>query len=973
LPCASTASTFDNSFAQAVRWISRTTRAHAQTRYTVRPMRVNRQRVLARVLVLALVLWGGYVSIAWVGVPGHRAALLEGANPSPHDCADGEWSCAGMSAFVPAVTHAVGRWMTSADTTRQFSPFFWCAAITMALATAAYLGARRRSASSPSIVGSPLRAALAWLGILWLLFTAMSLGQNGAVPYRRLFEPTQQAYPAAGPEALAALFANLQELDGRGCLTRVGADARGLAAYDMRMRCIQQAFVTRVLAPLVIVIVLGWVALTLGDTLLKVAGWSPGDVAFDALVSWAVGIATLIAGLWLLALVGVFHQVSVLALLTTAIVVGGRSSAHWARRLRDHQWRWQWHWGRLIGVSVIAGFIALNLLSVVRPFPIGWDDLGLYLNKPRLLVSYGSLIPQMGTFQWEFLGAIPFAVLGYGSPLAATTALAINWSASVCAAFAVWTASRLLLPRAGVLATLIFVTLPVIAQISFADLKIDNAVFAVGTAAFLCMWQALSGSPASEEGAASSSTALRALSVSGVLSGVAFSMKATAIMLTLALGALSAGLASGVLAFVGAAAIGSAFLSSLQLNAVDVSARLGLSSGSLSTRTAGLALAVTGAVLIAITAYRRRATLTRLSTVLVVFGSGATLAVAPWLIANNLAASDGQRGILLEAPNRNAVVFDLAGTLPSAAGKDVRRLPSDLTPKIDGCRATGKSEELDRYWGTGRGLWHHVSLPWRVVMNADLEGYHVTTSALMLISPLVLLVPWFWTPAGRPLRWLAGVTAFLVLQWIVFGNGIPWYGIAIFLGLVLCVAALVTEAPTRSTRVAAAILVGVSVLFSLSLREGQYQAIRNHYEYMIGKVSPELVAERVVPHYDDIRDEVLDRAAKQPSRPFAYRIGTFIAFFVPQNLQLLPLADNQLDFFNCLNQERDPALTLRRLQALGFNSIIFDTATPTIEKDPHGSLHQKVQGFLDFVNTPNLGLQVRINDTAGGVAFLLLP
>ena len=77
--------------------------------------------------------------------------------------------------------------------------------------------------------------------------------------------------------------------------------------------------------------------------------------------------------------------------------------------------------------------------------------------------------------------------------------------------------------------------------------------------------------------------------------------------------------------------------------------------------------------------------------------------------------------------------------------------------------------------------------------------------------------------------------------------------------------------------------------------------------------------------------------------------------------------------FAAVGLRGDPSLTLRRLQALGFNSLIFDTTTATIEGDPEGSLHRKVEAFLGFVNTPGLGFDVVVNDTEGGVAFLLLP
>jgi len=66
-------------------------------------------------------------------------------------------------------------------------------------------------------------------------------------------------------------------------------------------------------------------------------------------------------------------------------------------------------------------------------------------------------------------------------------------------------------------------------------------------------------------------------------------------------------------------------------------------------------------------------------------------------------------------------------------------------------------------------------------------------------------------------------------------------------------------------------------------------------------------------------------------------------------------------------------VTPDRLQALGFNSVIFDTNTATIEKDLNGTLHKKVQAFVDFLNTAPLGFRVLVNDPDAGVVFVLLP
>jgi len=40
------------------------------------------------------------------------------------------------------------------------------------------------------------------------------------------------------------------------------------------------------------------------------------------------------------------------------------------------------------GLFLIATLIiSISLINIVRPFPIGWDDLGAYMNIPRLIAD----------------------------------------------------------------------------------------------------------------------------------------------------------------------------------------------------------------------------------------------------------------------------------------------------------------------------------------------------------------------------------------------------------------------------------------------------------------------------------------------------------------------------------------------------------------------------------------------------------
>jgi hypothetical protein len=194
-----------------------------------------------------------------------------------------------------------------------------------------------------------------------------------------------------------------------------------------------------------------------------------------------------------------------------------------------------------------------------------------------------------------------------------------------------------------------------------------------------------------------------------------------------------------------------------------------------------------------------------------------------------------------------------------------------------------------------------------------------------------------------------------------------------FLAFALILEAFVAWAPDHPNKYLFGTLITLSIIVCLVNRFWQFDSQKNLFEYPLGKISASALREVTIPEYDDIRESVVTRHEALSDAPYTYRIGTFISYFIPRNREIFPLADHQLNFFNCINQERDHTLTLKRLKALGFNSIIFDTNTQTIEQDPNGSLHQKVNAFLEFGNDSALGLKIPINNPGNGIAYILLP
>ena len=41
---------------------------------------------------------------------------------------------------------------------------------------------------------------------------------------------------------------------------------------------------------------------------------------------------------------------------------------------------------------VVSFLISVSLINAIRPMPIGWDDLGVYMNYPRIMANTGYIL-----------------------------------------------------------------------------------------------------------------------------------------------------------------------------------------------------------------------------------------------------------------------------------------------------------------------------------------------------------------------------------------------------------------------------------------------------------------------------------------------------------------------------------------------------------------------------------------------------
>ncbi len=943
------------------------------------PLMSDRTYNTLRILFFSLlVVWGLYTLIAYLAVPVHQSVLLSdaGRQAVAGACSGASILCAGWNALFPFI----GQTFTWA------SPFLWYAIISLLFFGAMLVRVFMRDGEwKARFTLRPVWLIVLFLAAVWLHFTVIAQSSNGDMPYSRMYEPTSQVYPGADPEQMKVLQDSFYNLKERGCLELFSTSPNGAEVYDMKGLCMQGAFFTNVLPHALVVIVFLFELLVLGRFLLRLLGLKQQSPLLEVLFSAGVGACGFMFILWVVAVIaGAIEQ----PIYSTAfgwglfLLVPGllyRDALYWVRSAWDRQWQIdEKPYGAMIIVGwVLISLLALNFLNVVRPFPIGWDDLGRYLNMPRLLVSYGFFIPQLASYQWEYMTSLGFLLFGYDSIFAATASMMINWSAGVLAILTVYVFTRYFLgPKHGTLAALLYYALPVVGHFSFADMKVDNAVFAIGTLSILALFVALFPSAKQEEVEGEERVIdYRWLIVAGVLAGFAFSLKPTAIMTFLAMGTVLFGISVHWAAFLGTVSLSWALYTlEGRFNVSEIARRVYGDPSAISKPIVLGALLALGVGLTGYSAFlqpeRFRRTSIRAGIIIATF----FVTIAPWLLFNNLSFGNVIPRLVMTAPNRITPSLVLGkDEQPVDFGQPIHRLPAELQVDTSKCIGTSKTEELDRYWGYGSGWSHYFTLPWRLVMNIDSAGYYVTTYPALLLFPLLLLLPHFWTKKGRWLRWMALATLFMLVQWVFFANGIPWYGLGMFIGFVVALEAMVARAPDIPSLCAMWVLIILSLFTAFSQRFWQFDQQKNLFEYPLGKVSAEAMRERTIPYYDDIRESIEQRRMQMPDRPYVYRMGTFIPYFIPKNLEVLPLADHQLDVFKCLNQEKDAELTLKRLQALGFNAMIFDTNTATIERDTKGSLHQKVDAFVKFVNTPGLGLNVPIFDLNAGIAYILLP
>lgn len=558
-----------------------------------------------------------------------------------------------------------------------------------------------------------------------------------------------------------------------------------------------------------------------------------------------------------------------------------------------------------------------NVLELMRPIPIGFDDLGLYMIIPKVLSEQGALITGVDSYAWGIFMSLGFTLFD-----SATITLFLSSVAGILSSMAVYAVVRRYAAMRGIaagtryalLSSVLFYSLPSLIFQSSKDMKVDFAslFFQLMAVLLFFLWY---GNRSENDRHPS-----HPLVLMGLFLGFSFVTKYTALFLIVALGG---------------------FVTVALLRAV-------------SRKTE--AWKTIGAWIMALV----------LPLLPIMPGIAYNLATTPTISLATFRIGPSQAPVLpIDPPLKQSDEERLPVTPPtgvreelgryvgySGGWRDYLRLPFSMTFNsltsgiyvdigfiflafvpllafafaVPGTRTEGRSVRA-AFLGMGVTYW----LLWAALANGVIwYGYG---GLIFLIVGVVEVIAFL-----SPVRWA---------QHLAYG----------FLGLWIALSVLIRSAYLPDSQLS---------INRLGLDYARSTAYTGE-DAAGGEVfDGETFLMSWIPTYVTIRDTVNAAIEADPATN-VYRVGTFTKYFLTDSFARV-LDDNQLDVFASAFADHDDERLIGRFRNGKFRYMIIDTNTATIDSTPERSLTKKYDALIDFVYRNPTKLKILANDT--GVLFV---
>lgn len=392
------------------------------------------------------------------------------------------------------------------------------------------------------------------------------------------------------------------------------------------------------------------------------------------------------------------------------------------------------------GFIFLTFLLGISLISIIRPMPIWWDDLGVYMNFPKIMATTGTLLEWAGMYVWQLITATGF-LFSY----TAAQAFYVNQLGGILAVIAIistlsfafekkWRTLLLSLP---VLFATVYYAMPMTVFQQAKDMKLDPAYLFFCISGIMLLFHVWKWDHDTKKD-------YKILSIIGLIIGFSFSVKLTSVMLILGCLWVISYRLLGFLGYVGFFALFLALFTRLHLWGI-MNVPMPPNDSPL-INSISLVLWVSWIICLVASIFKKNHFDTKFLftwwTSVLVFSIGCILACSPWILKN-----------IHEIGIQNIQKSSITGLLTGSGGTTPYDYEGLYTPEENEKRKTelaewmttdGKSEneDLGRYFWYDGGLNNYLKLPPNLTFQKNQSGEFtdITYIFLALLPGLLLFI-----------------------------------------------------------------------------------------------------------------------------------------------------------------------------------------------------------------------------------------
>lgn len=536
-------------------------------------------------------------------------------------------------------------------------------------------------------------------------------------------------------------------------------------------------------------------------------------------------------------------------------------------------------------------FIAVNFLEILIPNPSGFDSLTRYHNTSLLLTQYESLIGGIPAYNYELI--ISLGLLLFKNKMIALSL--ILGGAFLGFGLLYYLLKKSLGSQKAGWMTLLFMSLPMVNYMISTDLKIDIPLLYFNLLAifFVVQWH--------------KSRQKKDLLWSSFFLGISFGIKYTSLFL---ISTVLAFLSYEIIGWLGAIGITMVFIGGMIL-VNRVLPLDGLSGGGV--LFIGIIISIVGMLSIVAGAVCKN----KFKYLINIVGTACfviVLVFTPWLVKNS-GTSDILKGESYEMSQM---------------------------PGKGNCASASLYSEKNDFQGRYEG--NKLLLPivylWESTLNSGEQNNRLIDIGFLFLGLLGVGMMSINKAIQRDknLQNIIVFTGIYTLLWATMGNGIVWYGLTGFIGILYIYGSILNEKKWIK------VVIGLWICAAILLRFGVFFT-GNNMLYGGGLIDEATYLEQ---RYTGVNEFMALVNSEEGSEKNLIIMDNFYLYFVEKNDQRV-YRDSDLTMFNCSLSDENPSVILNRLNNLNIGYILFkDDALDQKENRENQELIKIFNEFDEF-------------------------